>query len=46
MDTKRILAELGVERQRIDQAIAALELLDHAGTASSPGLKLPVPAWS
>ncbi len=34
MDTNRILAELRAERQRIDQAITALESLDHAGAAS------------
>ncbi len=31
MDTNRILVELRAERQRIDQAITALESLDHAG---------------
>ena len=31
MDTNRILAELRAERQRLDQAITALESLDHAG---------------
>jgi hypothetical protein len=36
MDTKPILAELRAERQRIDQAITALESLDHAGSSASP----------
>ncbi len=34
MDTNRILAELRAERQRIDQAIAALESLNHAGAST------------
>ncbi len=33
MDTNRILAELRAERQRLDQAISALESLDHAGVS-------------
>ncbi len=33
MDTNRFLAELRAERQRIDQAITALESLDHAGVS-------------
>ncbi len=40
MDTNRILAELRAERQRIDQAITALESLNHTHpstrTAASP----------
>jgi hypothetical protein len=35
MDTNRILAELRAERQRIDQAIIALESLDHAGASTA-----------
>ncbi|HYE24391.1 MAG TPA: hypothetical protein VEG32_04245 [Clostridia bacterium] len=31
MDTSRILSELRAERDRIDQAIAALEALDNLG---------------
>jgi hypothetical protein len=34
MDTNRILAELRAERQRIDQAITALESLNHAGAST------------
>ena len=39
MDTKSILAELRAERERIDQAIAALESLDHA--AASTAVRTP-----
>ncbi len=34
MDTNRILAELRAERHRIDQAITALESLNHAGAST------------
>ncbi len=34
MDTARILTELRAERQRIDQAITALESLNHAGAST------------
>jgi hypothetical protein len=36
MDTDRILAELRAERQRLDRAITALELLGHAGPSIRP----------
>ncbi len=39
MDTKSILAELRAERQRIEQAITALESLDRA--AGSPAVRTP-----
>ncbi|MFB3813963.1 MAG: hypothetical protein ACE14L_07605 [Terriglobales bacterium] len=35
MDTSKILSELRAERGRIDQAIAALEAIDRAGSAPS-----------
>ncbi len=34
MDTNRILVELRAERQRIDQAITAIESLNHAGAST------------
>jgi hypothetical protein len=40
MDTNLILAELRAERQRLDQAITALESLNHAG-ASTPRTASP-----
>ena len=43
MDTTRILTELRAERQRIDQAITALESLGHAG-ASIRGRRVGKPA--
>jgi hypothetical protein len=36
MDTKQILADLRTELNRLNQAIAALELLDGTVTASTP----------
>jgi hypothetical protein len=42
MDTRSILAELRTERQRIDQAITALESLDHAGASASPAARASV----
>jgi hypothetical protein len=36
MDTKQILADLRIELNRLNQAIAALELLDGTATATTP----------
>ena len=36
MDTKQILAELRIELNRLNQAIAALESLDGTATATTP----------
>ena len=45
MDTKEILADLRTELSRINQAIAALELLDAAGNhATRPATAAPVAA--
>ncbi len=43
MDTNRILAELRAERQRIDQAITALESLNHAGNAAASTARVASP---
>jgi hypothetical protein len=39
MDTRTILADLRIERNRLNQAIAALESLDGMATATTPAAK-------
>jgi hypothetical protein len=39
MDTKQILADLRIELNRLNQAIAALESLDGTATATTPAAK-------
>jgi hypothetical protein len=42
MDTRKILADLHTERNRIDQAIAAIEALHRKGAGGSAGTRTGV----